>query len=173
MRNLLLVLVLSPSLHAQTREPVPPPQALCTPKVDAAECKQITALLAFRQLGSAIIQNVQFVIADNTAFTDEEHRVETMQANTIANAPKNSRQQERALVAPNFLSMPSGILLELDEANHLHITKVYFNETLSCHDESRDVNVYKCAGGIEYAMGFIEGMILGSNNVINFTLAGH
>jgi hypothetical protein len=178
MKILLLSIFLLPvSLNssAPQSEPVSPPEPLCTPGVAPSECKLLDGLLTLRQTGSGMTASVRFVIADDAAFKDEKHRVETMQANIIANAPKGSVQKERAVVAPDFILSPFGqnVLFELVERNHLRIAAVYFNETASCHDKDSNFDNYGCVGVIEYAMGFIEGMILGSNNVMNSLAIGH
>jgi len=172
---LLSILLLPVSLNSSVPQTVSPPQPLCTSMVAPSECKLLDGLLTLRQTGSGMTAGVRFVIADDAAFKDEKHRVEAMQANIIANAPKGSAQKERAVVAPDFILSPFGenVLFELVETNHLRIAAVYFNETASCHDKDNNFDNYGCVGVIEYAMGFIEGMILGSNNVINFVAAGH
>jgi hypothetical protein len=142
--------------------------------VAPSECKLLDGFLTLRQTGSVMTAGVRFVIADDAAFNDEKNRVETTQANIIANAPKGSAQKERAIVAPNFILSPFGgnVLFELVETNHLRITAVYLNETASCHDKDNNFDNYGCVGVIEYAMGFIEGMILGSNNIMNSLAIG-
>jgi hypothetical protein len=171
---LLSILLLPVSLNSSAQQAVSPPQPLCTSGVAPSERKILDGDLMVRQLGSEVTAAVRFVIADEAAFKDEKHRVETLQANVIAIAPNGSAERERAIHAPNFIVAHFGdVLFELVETNHTRIAAVYLNETASCHDKSNNFDVYGCVGVSEYAMGFIEGTTAGSANVLNFNIAGH
>ena len=156
MKILLLSLLLFPvtaSSPAPQSQPVSAPEALCTAAVAPAECKPIAALLAFRQVGSPAVKSVQFVIADDAAYKTEKHRIETVRDNLVSSA--TGKSQERAFVAPNYLvSGPSETLFELKEANHMILSKIYFNETANCHEGSPSAssgafNIYQCAAELE------------------------
>lgn len=175
---LLSILLLPVSLNSSLPQskPVYAPEALCTAGVEASECKALTGLLAFRQLGGLTVQLTQFVVADDAAYRAEKQRIETLRDNLVSKA--TGKTQERAFAAPDYLiSGPSETLFELKESNHMTVSKIYINETTACHEPlpstgSGAFNVYQCAAELEYAMGFVDGILQGSNNVMNSLAIG-
>jgi hypothetical protein len=175
---LLSILLLPASLNSSARQskPVSAPEALCTARVISSECQPITEFLALRQSASPAAQLSQFVIADEGAYKAEKQRLHNMQDNLLSRT--TGKTQERALVAPDYLiAAPSGTIFELRETNHMITSKIYLNETTACHDEvsptsSGAFDLDQCAGEIEYAIGFADGIMQGSNNVMNSLAIG-
>jgi hypothetical protein len=179
MKILLLSLILFPvaaSGPAPQSQSVSAPEALCTAEVAPSECKPITALLAFRQAASPAVESVQFVIVDDAAYKTEKHRVELMRDNLVSSS--TGKLQERAFAAPDYLiSGPSKTLFELKQTNHMMLSKIYFNETAACHEglpsaSSGTFNIYQCDAELEYAIGFADGVLEGSNNVMTSLAIG-
>jgi hypothetical protein len=172
---LLSVLLLPVSLQKSTpqSQPVSPPEALCTARVSPDECTRITATIYVAQLGSVAVRSIQFVLADDAAFKDEKLRVETMRNNRIVGAPSGSPDAARAmLVSEYFESGVHDILFELERPYYERVSKIYIDETTSCHETSPSgaigaFSFPQCIGEILYATGFADGVFAASINALN------
>jgi hypothetical protein len=166
------LLILAPSICAQSTKPAPPPQPVCTAGIDSDECKDLTEYLSGLQQVTLAGRLVQFIIADGASYQAAKQRALTIANNRIDRAPRNSAESMRAITAPDVLFSWTAFY-ELDPSTHI-ISNVYFDES-QCRDEKMKNNKYdaqSCTQFLFYSLGFVEGAFAGSINTRSVLTAG-